>query len=238
MMTDARVLLAVLPLVAYVIGSTPFGVLIARSKGVDLRKIGSGNVGATNVGRALGKNWGYACFFLDVMKGLVPTLITWVLLKDRPGFPSTMHQLVWLGVGFGAIAGHVFSFYLKFRGGKGVATSMGVVLGIFPYFTYPGICALGVWIAVTLVSRYVSLGSVAAAISFVPLFVAFRRGEVAALWPLCTFAAAMVILIIVRHRSNIARLLGGSENKIGTPKGALAGEDSASPIPREDPPRE
>jgi glycerol-3-phosphate acyltransferase PlsY len=230
----AILLMVVLPLVGYVIGATPFGVLIARGRGVNLRKVGSGNVGATNVGRALGRKWGYVCFFLDVAKGLAPTLITGVLLRREGDFPTLTHQLIWLGVGFGAIAGHVFSFYLKFRGGKGVATSMGVVLGIFPYFTYPGLCALGVWIGVTLFSRYVSLGSVAAAVSFVPLFVAFRRGQVAALWPLCAFAGAMVGLIIIRHRGNIVRLLSGTENKIGESKGELETASIPPPVPSDD----
>lgn len=238
MTTNSIVLLMVFPLGAYVIGSTPFGVLIARAKGVDLRKVGSGNVGATNVARALGKKWGYVCFFLDVAKGLAPTLITGVLLRRQPGFPSLMHQLVWLSVGFAAIAGHVFSFYLRFRGGKGVATSMGVVLGIFPYFTYPGLCALGVWIAVTLISRYVSLGSIVAAISFVPLFVAFRRDDIGALWPLCAFAGAIVVLIIIRHRGNVVRLLSGTENKMGKPKPVTEPATAPSGVLRDDPEQE
>ncbi len=122
-------------------------------------------------------------------------------------------------MGFGAIAGHVFSLYLKFRGGKGVATALGVVLGIFPYFTYAGLCALGIWIAVTLISRYVSVGSMVAAVAFLPLFAAFNWPPTRLwrdLWPLCAFAAAMVLLIVVRHRANIARLLRGQEDKIGS----------------------
>lgn len=218
MIENPLLFLVLFPLGAYVIGSTPFGVLIARAKGVDLRSAGSGNVGATNVGRTLGKKWGYICFCLDVAKGLLPTVVAGSLLRGQAGFPTLVHQAAWLAVGFGAIAGHVFSFYLKFRGGKGVATSMGVVLGIFPYFTWPGLCALGVWIAVTLVSRYVSLGSIVAAGAFVPLVVAFRWPELARIWPLVTFAGAMAALIILRHRTNIVRLLAGEENKIGAAK--------------------
>ena len=214
-MTDNPViLLAVLPIAAYVIGSTPFGVMIARAKGVDLRKAGSGNVGATNVGRAVGKRWGCLCFALDVAKGLAPALAVGLVLKRDGDFPTLLHQFAWLGVGFGAIAGHVFSFWLKFRGGKGVATSMGVVIGIYPYFTWPGLCALAVWILVTLITRYVSLGSIVAAMSFVPLLVVLRWRELASLWPLLAFASVVVVLIVIRHRSNIARLLAGRENKI------------------------
>ncbi len=221
MIENPFVLLVGFPLAAYVIGSTPFGVLIARGHGMDLRKLGSGNVGATNVARALGKKWGYLCFFLDVAKGLVPTLAAALLLGGQRGFPTLLHQAAWLGAGFGAIAGHVFSFYLRFRGGKGVATALGVVLGVFPYFTYPGLCAFGLWILVTLVSRYVSLGSIVAAVAFLPLFAAFNwpPGD---LWPLAVFAAAMVALILLRHRGNIRRLLAGTENKIGRGRSSQA----------------
>ena len=104
----------VFPLAAYVIGSTPFGVLIARGKGVDLRAQGSGNVGATNVGRVIGRPWGYVCFLLDVAKGLVPTLLVGLYLR-RDGAVTTAEQLAWLLVAFGAIMGHVLSFYLRFR---------------------------------------------------------------------------------------------------------------------------
>ena len=121
---------------------------------------------------------------------------------------------MWLSVGLGAILGHVFSFWLKFKGGKGVATAMGVVVGVYPFLTYAGLAALAIWIAVTLISRYVSLGSVTAAIAFLPLFVVLNWPPWD-LWPLGTFAALMVGLILVRHRGNISRLLKGTENRIG-----------------------
>ena len=150
MIEHPLILLVAFPLAAYLIGSISFAVIIARFHGVDLRKAGSGNVGATNVGRVVGRPWGYLCFFLDVAKGLVPVLAAGALLRGAEGFPTLMHQAAWLAVGFGAIAGHVFSLYLKFRGGKGVATALGVVVGIFPYFTYARLCALAIWVAVTL----------------------------------------------------------------------------------------
>ncbi|HUT59753.1 MAG TPA: glycerol-3-phosphate 1-O-acyltransferase PlsY [Phycisphaerae bacterium] len=209
------ILLGAFPAAAYVIGSTPFGAIIARAHGVDLRAAGSGNVGATNVGRVVGRAWGYLCFALDLLKGLGPVLAAWVLLRSQAGFPTLVHQASWLAVGCGAILGHVFSFWLRFRGGKGVATALGVVLGVFPYFTYVGLCAFGLWIAVTLVSRYVSLGSVVAAISFLPLFAAFNWGSLGALWPMGAFAVAMVAMIVARHRGNIRRLLAGTESRIG-----------------------
>lgn len=215
MIDNPYLFLTLLPLAGYVIGSTPFGVIIARAKGVDLAVAGSGNVGATNVGRAVGRGWGYLCFLLDVAKGLAPVLLAWAVLHGSPDFPTALHQVAWLGAGCGAVLGHVFSFWLKFRGGKGVATSLGVVLGIWPYLALPGLAALGIWIAVTLIWRYVSLGSIAAAAAFVPLFVAFNCGRVSSLLPMLVFAVAMVVLIIVRHRGNIRRLLSGTENKIG-----------------------
>ena len=212
------ILLAAFPAAAYLIGSIPFGLLIARVRGVDLRAGGSGNIGATNVGRLLGARWGYLCFALDVLKGLLPVLAVGALLRGlRAGgqdLPATYHQAAWLAVGFGCIAGHVFSLYLGFRGGKGVATSLGVLLGIFPYFTFAGLAALGVWIVVTLTTRYVSLASMTAAAAFLPLFVAFNW-PATKLWPLGAFAAAMAVLVIARHKANILRLLNGTENKIG-----------------------
>ncbi len=212
---------SVFPLVAYLIGSVPFGVIIARAGGVDLRKVGSGNVGATNVARALGRRWGYICFLLDVIKGLVPTLVAgWAIgAVELGGTPPTYAQQgAWLGVGAGCVLGHVFSVYLRFRGGKGVATALGVVLGIYPYFTWAGLGAFGLWIVVTLLTRYISLGSIAAAGAFVPLFVVFNYEMVRDLRPLGGFAAAIVAIIIFRHRTNIHRLLGGTENKIGQKK--------------------
>jgi len=211
------VLFVVLPLAAYGVGSTPFGYLIARLRGTDIRRAGSGNVGATNVGRVLGRKWGVLCFVLDVVKGFVPVLIAGRLLV-RGDVPALDRQAAWLAVGCGVILGHVFTFYLRFRGGKGVATSLGVVLGVFPYFTWPGLAALGLWIAVTLASRYVSLGSIVAGTAFVPLFAGFGLAldwPLLQLWPLMVFAAAMAALILLRHRGNIGRLLAGTENRIG-----------------------
>jgi len=208
-------LLLACPLGAYVLGSTPFGVLIARGVGKNLRRHGSGNVGATNVGRVLGRKWGYLCFVLDVAKGLGPVLLVGLLVRAVDGPPGLLAQAAWLATGFGAIAGHVFSFWLRFRGGKGVATSLGVVLGVYPYFTLVGLIALGLWVVVVLTTRYISLASIVAATAFVPLFVALNWRLWTQLWPLGAFAAAMAALILLRHRSNIRRLLAGEENKIG-----------------------
>ncbi len=231
MIADPLVLLVVFPLAAYMIGSTPFGVMLARAHGVDLRKVGSGNVGATNVGRALGRRWGYLCFALDVAKGSAPAFAAGLLVRPESGEPGLLQQAGWLAAGFGAIAGHVLPFWLRFRGGKGVATSLGVVVGMYPYFAWAGLAALGVWIAVTLTSRYVSLGSIVAAAAFVPLLAAFNYGRMARIWPLAAFAGAMVALIILRHRSNISRLLAGRENKIGARRAPPAAQAPADQPP-------
>jgi glycerol-3-phosphate acyltransferase PlsY len=220
MIQNPWILFLVFPLAAYVIGATPFGVLLARAKGVDLRKSGSGNVGATNVGRVLGRRWGYLCFVLDVAKGLLPVLAAGAMLDVlHPQIaPERLKQLSWLLVACGAICGHVFSFYLGFRGGKGVATGLGVVLGVWPYFTVPGLAALAIWIVLTLATRYVSVGSIVAAAAFVPMMAVYchlRGWPLAERWPLLAFATAMATLIIVRHRTNISRLIHGTENKIG-----------------------
>jgi acyl phosphate:glycerol-3-phosphate acyltransferase len=222
MIDNPWILLGVFPAIAYVIGSTPFGVLIARTRNVDLRKQGSGNVGATNVGRVLGRTWGFLCFFLDVSKGLLPVVAAGVWLRPSSGELPILAQSALLAVGFGAIMGHVFSFYLGFRGGKGVATSLGVVLGIYPYFTWAALGALGAWIAVTLISRYVSLGSIVAALSFLGFFAAFNHARLDKVWPMGAFAGVMVALIVLRHRTNIRRLLAGTENKIGQGKSPKA----------------
>lgn len=211
-----------LPLAAYVVGATPFGFLIAKAKGVDLRKAGSGNVGATNVGRTLGRRWGLLAFALDLLKGLVPVLAAGAVLEawgQGPGeVPAPAVQAAWLATGAAAVVGHVLTFWLKFRGGKGVATSLGVVLGVWPYFTLPALAAFALWIAVTLVSRYVSLGSIIAALAFVPMVVAFNRQQVTQLWPMLIFAGVIVVLILIRHRTNVKRLLHGNENRIGRKK--------------------
>lgn len=205
----------VLIFVAYLLGSVPFGLIIAKAHGKDLRSIGSGNIGATNVSRALGKKWAYICFVLDCGKGLVPMLIA----KCFVSTPPTASQLwMWLLIGCAAICGHVFPVYLNFKGGKGVATSLGMVLGLFPYYTIPGGIAFVVWVLCVLIWRYISLASIAAAVIF-PLALVVTiavRGDwqFLQLWPLIVVAMAMGMLVVVRHVENIKRLLEGSEHKV------------------------
>jgi len=131
---------AILIIVAYLLGSIPFGLVIAAAYGKDLRKIGSGNIGATNVARALGRKWAYFCFLLDVLKGLVPMLAARFLTQVANPTPGSVS--LWLVVGCAAVLGHIFPIYLKFKGGKGVATSFGVALGLWPYYTTCAVIAI------------------------------------------------------------------------------------------------
>ena len=199
---------------AYLLGSIPFGLLIAKAHGKDLRSIGSGNIGATNVSRALGRKWAYFCFILDVLKGLLPMLATMLIAKPD----SILTLWLWLAVGCAAILGHIFPIYIKFKGGKGVATSFGVALGLWPYFTVCALFFAVTWIVVVLIWRYVSLASITASVTIpLVLIVAIMLTpgwDFGNLWPILIIAVAIPVMVIIRHRENIKRLLAGTENKI------------------------
>ncbi|GAI05821.1 unnamed protein product [marine sediment metagenome] len=201
---------------AYLLGSVPFGVIIAGAHGKNLRSIGSGNIGATNVSRALGKRWAYLCFLLDVLKGLGPMLVAGTLIEVSSPTPSLLS--LWLAVGCAAILGHIFPIYLKFKGGKGVATSLGVALGLWPYYTICAAVAFAIWAATVLLWRYISLASIAASIAFpvaLILTIVLTPGwNFANLWPLLAAAIAIPVMVIVRHRENIKRLIAGTESKV------------------------
>lgn len=215
--------LLILALAAYLLGSIPFGLLVGKAKGIDVRTAGSGNIGATNVGRLLGRRYFWLVFVLDLLKGLVPMLAAgWIVGGVSPAARDWMLYLLWLLVGVGAILGHLFSVFLGFRGGKGVATSTGVGLGLFPYLTLPVIVAAVVFFIVYRTSRYISLGSLSAALTVPLAYVGF------AMWldwpmfdqqlPLLILTVALMLLIVYTHRTNIARLLAGTENR--TPRRA------------------
>ncbi|MGA2916869.1 MAG: glycerol-3-phosphate 1-O-acyltransferase PlsY [Sedimentisphaerales bacterium] len=202
--------------ISYLIGSISFAMLIAKAQGIDLRKVGSGNLGATNLARACGKKWAYICFLFDVLKGFVPSFAAGFFIRSDLLTASTL--ALWLAVGVAAILGHIFPFYLKFKGGKGVATSFGVVLGIWPYYTIPGLIVFVLWAATVLIWRYISLGSVIAAAVFpfimIVLTAGFKDWYFNVLWPLITAAVVLCSLVIFLHRANIKRLLAGTEHKI------------------------
>ncbi|GBC88519.1 Glycerol-3-phosphate acyltransferase [bacterium HR13] len=183
-------------LFAYLLGSVLFGEHIARAKGVDIRSVGSGNVGATNVGRALGIKYAVLVFLLDTLKGLFPTL----LAKLYFGIDSW--TLVFVGIA--SVIGHVFPIFHSFKGGKAVATSLGVLMGLSPL---AGIVCLIIWYAVFKLKGYVSLASLTAS-AFAPLLL-FILG-----YPFKVLLMSFVIVFLVfcRHRDNIARLLEGREH--------------------------
>ncbi|MFH1369831.1 MAG: glycerol-3-phosphate 1-O-acyltransferase PlsY [Planctomycetota bacterium] len=206
---------AVLLVGAYLLGSVPFGLIIAAGHGIDLRKIGSGNIGATNLARALGRRWAYLCFVLDLAKGLLPTVVAGFWLGD---VSSAGGLWAWLAVGCAAIVGHIFPVYLRFKGGKGVATSFGVAIGLWPYYTICAGAALLIWVIFVLIWRYVSLASLSAAVAFpvvlVMAIVLAPGWRFLQLWPLLIMSVFIPILVFIRHRENIVRLLTGTESKV------------------------
>lgn len=207
----------ILIIAAYLAGSAPFGIIIAKAHGKDLRSIGSGNIGATNLSRALGRKWACLCFVLDASKGFLPVLATGWLRSQEP---DVTEFFLTLAVGCAAILGHIFPLYIKFKGGKGVATSFGVALGLWPYFTICSLISLVLWTVVVLLWRYISLASITAAVAFpvtLVLIILFKAGwNFYNLWPLVIAAISIPVMVIIRHRENIKRLLAGSENKVLT----------------------
>lgn len=190
-MTEPVALLA-----AYLLGSIPFGLLAGRLKGVDLRDIGSGNIGAANAFRNLGRGWGIAVMAGDIGKGVAGALLgRWLTDDPWPIF-----------VGAAVMVGAIFPVWLRFRGGKGVAAGGGVMIGLFPIV---GLCLLPLWLVIVLVSRITSLASILTAAAFTPLALAFGYS-----WPYLVLAGAMSLLVILRHRANIGRLLTGKEARI------------------------
>ncbi len=200
---------------SYLLGSIPFALIIAKAHGIDLRKIGSGNIGATNLSRALGKKWAYFCFALDVLKGLVPMLITKNFISDNA---DALSLSLWLSVGIAAVIGHVFPLYIGFKGGKGVATSFGVALGLWPYYTVCSIIAFLVWALFVLIWRYISLASIVAALIFpITLSAAIfikPAWQFSNLWPLISAAVLIPIMVVLRHVENIKRIIAGTESKV------------------------
>jgi glycerol-3-phosphate acyltransferase PlsY len=215
--------------VSYLVGSIPFGLLIGLARGIDVRTQGSGNIGATNVRRVVGKSWGNLAFACDVAKGAGPVLAfgSWLsLLGDTT--PSTPRALAFIAIAVATILGHMFPIYLRFKGGKGVATGLGSLTALWPHVTLAALLALATWVSVLKATRYVSIASCAAAIAL-PLGVLVlplagwpnpdtplpARLAVAAPFVLVTLALAA--LVIWKHRGNLARLRAGTEPKIGTP---------------------
>ncbi|MBQ4384842.1 MAG: glycerol-3-phosphate 1-O-acyltransferase PlsY [Kiritimatiellae bacterium] len=188
---------------AYLIGGIPFGYLIGRMRGIDVRTVGSKNIGATNVFRTVGKKWGLLAFALDVAKGLVPTLLA------KSFAPAACLPLV---VGVTCVVGHMLTPYMKFKGGKGVATAFGMLIGLVPALV--GVAFL-VFVAAFALSNYISLGScLAAAFLAVSVWFPWLGVKGVADLPQCILVTAIALFVIWKHRSNIKRLIEGTENKI------------------------
>jgi glycerol-3-phosphate acyltransferase PlsY len=190
--------------VAYLLGSIPSGLLLARARGVNIRAVGSGNIGATNVFREVGRTWGILTFAFDVLKGLLPAALFPMLFEGQGGMP----QLWGLAYGCAAVAGHNWSLFLGFRGGKGVATSCGVLLGVIP-----GLVALGLvcWLLLLLTTRYVSVASMGAAAAVAAGGWAAYAGRT---WWLPMVLTVLAALIVWTHRGNLRRLLRGEEHRL------------------------
>ncbi len=250
-----------LPIVAYLVGSIPFGVLIARSKGIDIRKHGSGNVGATNVFRIVGKGFGISCLLLDFLKGFIPVVVATNLLQVAGAEPAVsipflsnltelfpadqqlyVHTLQ-VVTALAAIMGHNYSLFLRGGGGKGIATSAGVLVALLPTVFLGALLVFG---AAFYFTRYVSLGSIIGAIS-IPVFAhlndRFRHLDgdqsLPTYWesgswnkPLMAFTVVAALLAIWRHRSNIQRILAGTEDRLESRKNI---KNLAPAKPSEDP---
>jgi len=186
-------------LISYLLGSIPFALLVALPQGVDPRKEGSKNPGATNVARLLGKKWGIITFIGDSSKGIFALLLAFFLFKNLP-YPK---ELVLAGAGFFAVLGHLFSVFLKFKGGKGVATTIGIFLILTPKAM---LLSLAIFFFAVLLSGYVSVGSLlATALLPLNIFIFGYPSE----YIICS--SILAILIWIKHKDNIKRLLRGEE---------------------------
>lgn len=192
---------------AYLLGSIPTAVWLGRIRyGMDVREHGSKNAGATNTFRVLGKKAGKVVLSIDVLKGMIAVLLPYFLLDYNFSAPELTH--VQLAASFLAVLGHVFPVFAGFKGGKGVATSLGVIIGLQPVAA--GICLI-IFLIVFIISNYVSLGSIVAAISFaLLLWFAFPLHTIA----LPIFGSILSAIVVFAHRKNIVRILAGNENKM------------------------
>jgi len=208
---NALITHVVLVAAAYLLGSIPAGLAFARLKGVDIRKVGSGNIGATNVFRSVSKPLGVATFIFDFLKGFVPAALLPALARTLYSSPdaggATAGPVLAIACGCAAIVGHNWSIYIGFKGGKGVATSAGVLLGIAPLAVAIGVLS---WIVLFVTSRYVSVASMGAAVILGILGWVIYLDEGLLLPVTLTILAGLVVL---RHRSNIQRLISGKEDR-------------------------
>jgi len=227
------------PIFAFLLGSIPFGLIISKAKGINIREHGSGNIGATNVLRVVGKKYGYTCLLLDVLKGFVPVVLAINLIQiagRAPGIPlglteswimqlpaaSAMKAQIKAYVcAAAALLGHMFPVQRRFKGGKGIATSGGVLLALMPFAV---IILVTIWGLLFITTRYVSVASVGAAVSlpFLTLWGSWYHGRIQdGTWnkPLLAFTIVIAILAVWKHRVNFRRLMDGTEHRFGKKSG-------------------
>ena len=214
--------LTVLALAGFLSGSLPFGWLVARLGGMDIRKHGSGNIGMTNVWRVMGWKAGLTVLLLDTAKGLLPVLLAQRLMAtvNPPGLTVSGSNWLLLITGLAAILGHTFTPWLKFRGGKGVATSLGVLIALYQIWV---LVPLGVFLLGLAATRMVSVGSILAGLAVAAVSIAVPQ-----LRHCMAFAIPLALLVTWTHRSNIRRILDGTESRIGSRRTEPASDDGAA----------
>jgi glycerol-3-phosphate acyltransferase PlsY len=195
--------------IGYLLGSFPAGYFAGRLAGVDVRSVGSGNIGATNVLRVLGKQWGYPVFLIDSFKGFAAVRLAFLFVTFRPEAKPYAEYFAILAA-IMSVAGHSFPVWLRFKGGKGVATSAGALIGLVP-LAVPLIFL--VWVVVFETTRYVSLASIIAAIALPIIVSVLARWKFVDTWALIYFSIMIMLLVLWRHRSNCSRLLKGTEQR-------------------------
>lgn len=215
---------AISVLCAFLAGSIPFGVLIAKARGVEIREHGSKNIGATNVGRVLGTKLGIFCFVLDVSKGAIPVLVVGFISGNfgkQLDRIDTTEMLLWIAIALSALLGHMYSPWLNWRGGKGVATTFGGMIAMWPLLSVPVLLAMLAWLVSLALFKIVSLASIVAAVSLPIMtvcWILWQAGpeSIAHAWPMTTVSSVIAVMVILKHRSNIRRITRGEEPILGS----------------------
>jgi len=201
-------------IISYLVGSIPTAYIFGRLiKGEDIRKFGSGNVGATNALRLLGNGWGAIVLALDILKGVLPVIILANIIGPKTALAPDFFCIL---IGISCICGHNWTIFLKFKGGKGVATSLGVLIGLSAKIAGLKIIlglVIFIWLITFILSRIISLSSITAALSFPLLTLLFRQS-----WPIVIIGLLLSIFIVFRHRPNIKRILEGKEPRLNFKK--------------------
>ena len=192
---------------SYLIGSIPAGYLVARCVGIDIRRVGSGNIGATNVLRVLGKPYGYGVFLFDFLKGVGAVRLS-ILVMNRLHPVHEHTEFVAIAAGVLCVIGHAYPIWLGFKGGKGVATSIGVVFGLMPL---AAVVVMIVWLVVFQTTKYVSVASITAAVALPFAVIVIGHLQNTSGMAFVYFSICLTVVIVWRHRSNLSRLMKGTE---------------------------